>query len=223
MSLADLLEAARADDPPCDRRDAVWDEIARDVGIPAAAATTHATAQAGAHSATPLGTLTTIALATLGTLIVSIGVRLPPAAAPRVAAERAPVEAALRSGPETQGSTPAPVIATTTARAPRETARATVAAPSRVVSASKRASAAPEDPLAREAALVSRARSALVGGDPARALALAREARRTGANALTPEEMSLEARALRALGRADEAAAIDVALRLSHPNHALVR
>lgn len=229
MSLADLLEAARADDPPRDRREAVWDEVARDVGIPAAAAASHATAQAGAPSLTPLGTLTTIALATLGTLVVAVGVRLPPGPAPHAGAQRAHVVAAARGVPDVQRAPAAPVSAAaatpirraTTSPAANESARAAVTPPSRIVSTSKARN--PEDRLAREAALVSRARSALVSGDPQTALALVREARRTGANALTPEEMSLEARALRALGRADEAAAVDVALRLSHPNHALVR
>jgi hypothetical protein len=40
---------------------------------------------------------------------------------------------------------------------------------------------------------------------------------------LEPEELGLEARALRALGRADDAAAAELVLRRRYPDHALAR
>jgi hypothetical protein len=88
--------------------------------------------------------------------------------------------------------------------------------------ASARVEHAPSD-LDEEARLVTAARSALLAGDPARALALVRATRRLTTRALEPEELGLEARALHALGRTDEAAATELLLRQRHPDHALAR
>ena len=77
--------------------------------------------------------------------------------------------------------------------------------------------------LATEARLVTEARTALVRGEPERALALARSTHRLAARALEPEELALEARALRALGRTDEALATELTLRRRFPSHTLSR
>jgi len=77
--------------------------------------------------------------------------------------------------------------------------------------------------LAEEARLVTAARAALMAGDAARALALVQTTRKLGARSLEPEELGLEARALRALGRADDAAATELVLRRRYPDHALAR
>jgi hypothetical protein len=77
--------------------------------------------------------------------------------------------------------------------------------------------------LAEEARLVSEARAALVKGDAERALALARSGASLSVRALEPEELALEARALRALGRYDEARAAELTLRRRFPDHALAR
>ena len=77
--------------------------------------------------------------------------------------------------------------------------------------------------LAEEARLLTAARSALVAGDAARALSLVQATRKLGSRSLEPEELGLEARALRALGRADEAAAAELVLRRRYPDHALAR
>lgn len=79
------------------------------------------------------------------------------------------------------------------------------------------------DPLAREAQLVSEARSALGRGDTARALEAVRAARALPSHQLAPEEMAVEAQALRALGRAGEADTVDEALRVQFPESALAR
>jgi hypothetical protein len=81
---------------------------------------------------------------------------------------------------------------------------------------------APSD-LAEEARLVTAARTALVAGDAAHALVLVQATRKLGARALEPEELGLEARALRALGRADDAAATELVLRRRYPESALAR
>jgi hypothetical protein len=88
--------------------------------------------------------------------------------------------------------------------------------------ASAKAARATSD-LDEEARLVTAARSALLSGDPARALALVQTTRKLSARALEPEELGLEARALHALGRSDEAAATELVLRQRHPDHALAR
>ena len=75
--------------------------------------------------------------------------------------------------------------------------------------------------LGEEARLVTAARTALVAGDAARALSLVQATRKLGTRSLEPEELGLEARALRALGRADEAAVAELFLRRRYPEHAL--
>ncbi|MBS2014652.1 MAG: hypothetical protein JST00_17320 [Deltaproteobacteria bacterium] len=77
--------------------------------------------------------------------------------------------------------------------------------------------------LAEEARLVTEARKALVSGDAARALAMVHATRRLASRSMEPEELGLEARALRALGRTDEAAATELVLRRRFPDHALAR
>ncbi len=80
-----------------------------------------------------------------------------------------------------------------------------------------------EDPLMREAALVAEARGSLVRGDALGALRTIRAAGSVSSRALEPEELSIESRALRALGRDAEAAEVDVELRSRYPDHALSR
>ena len=77
--------------------------------------------------------------------------------------------------------------------------------------------------LAEEARLVTAARAALMAGDAARALVLVQTTRKLATRSLEPEELGLEARALRALGRADDAAVTELVLRRRYPDHALAR
>jgi hypothetical protein len=77
--------------------------------------------------------------------------------------------------------------------------------------------------LAEEARLVTEARSALLRGEAERALTLVKSTSRLPVRALEPEELGLEARALRALGRSDEALATELRLKSKFPNHALAR
>ena len=55
------------------------------------------------------------------------------------------------------------------------------------------------------------------------ALRLVKDAHKCGARALEPEELGLEVRALRALGRTDDAAATELVPRRRYPEHALSR
>jgi hypothetical protein len=77
------------------------------------------------------------------------------------------------------------------------------------------------DTLAREASLVARAHAALVGGDAHAALLTVRAARALPSHALRPEELSIEAQALRALGRDAQASEVDSTLKKQFPESAL--
>jgi hypothetical protein len=77
------------------------------------------------------------------------------------------------------------------------------------------------DMLAREASLVAQAHAALLGGDAHGALRAVRAARMIPSRVLGPEELSLEAQALRALGRDDQARDVDSALKRQFPESAL--
>jgi hypothetical protein len=85
-----------------------------------------------------------------------------------------------------------------------------------------RAAPAP-DTLTREATLVGEARGALVRGQPETALGALRATELLPSRAMEPEELSLEARALRALGREPEAEFVEGQLRARFPDNALAR
>ena len=108
------------------------------------------------------------------------------------------------------------------AAAPRLTS--TVVAP--VPSAPPRrttAGAAPDDTVGREALLVVQARTALGRGDPQGALRAIHAARMLPSHQLGPEELAVEAQALRALGKDDQAKDVDSTLRKQFPESALAR
>ena len=81
----------------------------------------------------------------------------------------------------------------------------------------------PDDALAREASLVVEAREALGRGDPQSALRAIHAARMLPSHQLGPEELAVEARALRALGKDDQAKDVDSTLRKRFPESALAR
>jgi hypothetical protein len=80
-----------------------------------------------------------------------------------------------------------------------------------------------EDPLVREARLVAEARGALLRGDPSQALKILKVARSTPNPGLEPEELALQARALRDLGANAEADAVEKDLARRFPENALGR
>ena len=80
-----------------------------------------------------------------------------------------------------------------------------------------------EDALTREAELVTTARTLVMRGDPQGALGVLHTARTLPSRALEPEELSLEARALRALHQDAEAAAAEESLKARFPESALAR
>jgi len=80
-----------------------------------------------------------------------------------------------------------------------------------------------DDALTREASLVASARAALSGGNAEEALRLVRSARSMPSPQLVPEELTVEAQALRALGKADDARGVDATLHSQYPESALAR
>jgi hypothetical protein len=114
------------------------------------------------------------------------------------------------------------------------TAHTATAAPRHGTAASRaaRAATAPappsrlpsgDDALTREASLVAGARTALSGGNAEEALRLVRAARAMPSPQLVPEELTVEAQALRSLGKADEARGVDATLHSQFPDSALAR
>jgi hypothetical protein len=80
-----------------------------------------------------------------------------------------------------------------------------------------------DDSLTREASLVASARAALSSGNAEEALRLVRSARSMPSPQLVPEELTVEAQALRSLGKADDARSVDATLHSQYPDSALAR
>jgi hypothetical protein len=95
--------------------------------------------------------------------------------------------------------------------------------PARVSGAGASSSNLGGDDLAREAAFLSSARSALASGDAASALRALRAASTIRDRQLVPEGLALEAQALRALGRDAEASAVEARIKTLYPESALAR
>ena len=214
--MQDLFAAAREDGPSDVVRDEVWGRVVAATAAPAGAAV------AAKAIATPAGGKLLAVGAVIGATSAAVAALALNAIDPEVPTTTSPprrTPAVVVSGP-TAGARLAEA-----APRPRTSAHDPVAvvttAPSvaRVVAAEHDEASA----LAEEARLVTEARAALVRGDADRALLLARGTHRLSARALEPEELALEARALRALNRTDEALATELTLRRRFPNHALSR
>ena len=237
LSMKSLFAAAREDAPDDATHDAMWNNVANATGM-AAGATVAAAATTAAKPAAA-----TAAVASLGPKLIAVGLLIGAvSAAVGGVVALGWMESQTGVAPETQ-STSAPAARTVHvpargAQLGDATPRARDSQPDRVEpSAAKNVapaavavgpSSAPNavsatSDLAEEARLVTEARSALVGGEPDRALTLLRKTHRFANRALEPEELSLEARALRALGRVDEAAATELKLKARFPSHALAR
>jgi hypothetical protein len=213
LPLEDLLAHARADAPPPEVHDAVWNKVVAATRVAAAAGGVGAGGAALAKKATLSAGAKLVALGTVsgaaGTAILAVslsGVLAPASPWSSAAAARTP--ATVASGSGHAGG-----------------ARLAEAPPRPRAAPLPEESAMTLDPsvLAEEARLVTEARHALVTGYPERALALTRSTHALPARALEPEELALEARALHALGRGPEAERAEAALRTRFPDHALAR
>jgi hypothetical protein len=247
-----LLRAAKADAPNAAARAKVWSSVASAVGGAAGAAGAASTASAapGALLTGGAGASKMLALGTLlgGTVTVGLAamlLRVGPAPSETPGPSSAPIAALAAASPATQPDPPPPFLpfvsraaaplstdpAATRAGSPAPTVSprltgpaATGAAPApRIAPPPPPATASPDDALAREASLVVEAREALERGDPQSALRAVHAARMLPSHQLGPEELAVEARALRALGKDEQAKDVDSTLRKRFPESALAR
>ena len=233
-----LFAAAREDAPSRSLQDGVWTRVAAETIYAAAkGGAANAAAGAAAHPAAIAATSAAIApsavkLLMLGAVLgatgaggafLLLGRSTGPAASAPPAASVAPHVTPSPSGAPVAPGEAAPAFELS------EGSEASNLVPAAKPPSPSPASSGPpptvQDPsaLAEEARFVTEARRALVSGDPEGALVSIRRARRLPTRALEPEELALESRALRALGRVDEAWVADEALRRGYPKSALAR
>jgi hypothetical protein len=207
-----LLRAAREDAPSAGARARIWNGVALGaVGGAAVGSAAGGKALAGAGTAKALF----VTGALLGSAItVGVAAMVLHVGAPKLHPEPAVVVRA-----DDQAAVVAP------AAHPAEPAAAVDEDAPTTPSSAKHAARAKtvEDTLAREAELVAEARGAIVRGQPRAALGALRAAQALPGHTLEPEELSLEVRALRAVGDLDGANAVDAKLRAKYPDHALAR
>jgi hypothetical protein len=219
------LRTAREDGPSAAARARIFGEITAAVG----GATSGATAL-GVTAKTAGGAKLLVAGALLGS-IVTVGVA---AFVIGFRGPRAPLAPepsfAMHADPEIAPVTPAapavpapPAMGAAVVADPEPAATASPARRSPTRSHASLAGAPAGDTLTREATLVSEARGALVRGQPETALGALRATELLPSRAMEPEELSLEARALRALGREPEAEFVEGQLRARFPDNALAR
>ena len=95
--------------------------------------------------------------------------------------------------------------------------------PGDAVAAKGRLAAAESDTLAREASALAEARGALARHDALSALQIVRSLRALPGRQLVPEELAVEAQALRGLGLDEDANAVETRLRVRFPDSVLGR
>jgi hypothetical protein len=235
-SMRELFAAAREDAPAQVQREVMWGRVTEAVGLAAGAAALDASGgsasvapqsaivSSAAGASPAIGAKLVLAGGVIGACGTALGVVVtllvvapssPPQAGPAARRPNVLAQRAVAPGARLAETAPRrrdPSI-DERARAPRaENDAVTPRAPSD-----------PASDLAEEARLLTEARAALVRGDGAKALSLVQATRRLATRSLEPEELGLEARALRALGRADEAAATELALKRRFPDSALAR
>jgi hypothetical protein len=242
-----LLEAARAEVPGAAARAKMWGNVASATGVAGAGAAAAAVSAglagggtSGALVAAGVSTATASAskLLAMGALLgsaVTVGIaitllRMTPVTEPTTGERAAVTEASpVAPSPVPLDETAAPLRLASPVRLDAVRSSRGVGANDPGAEASqtgvprRRIRDAAEDPLMREAALVAEARGAIVRGDAEAALSMLQAASRLRVRGLEPEELSLQAHALRVLGRSDEAEQAEVALRTRFPEHALSR
>jgi hypothetical protein len=227
-----MLEAAKADAPSAAAKAKILAGVAGTVGgaagLGAGGAAAAAAAGTGAAKLLAIGALLggTVTVGLTVTMLRVGNAPLRPGPAPAAAASIA-ANVAPATSTSTSTSTPTPTPTSTPTSTPTPTAIPVSTLPlARTPVAAFQPRPKPQqqiDALTREAQLVSEARGALTRGDAGRALAAIRAARALPSHQLGPEELAVEAQALRALGRTGEADQADEALRARYPESALAR
>ncbi len=227
-----LLSAARGDGPSAASRAHVWAGVSGAVGA-AAGATSLASAAGGTGAkalllGTLLGGTATVGLA-LGLLYVGPS-RLPSHGAMPVAiaatARLAPLAAAMpdpRPADSSGAFRPVSSTVATDARGALGSAPPALSSPCWRSPRKNPPPLAAEDPLAYEASLIAEARGALADGDARSALRAIRAAGALPSRQLVPEELAVEAQALRSLGRSADAKDVGDMLKKRFPESALAR
>jgi|SRR5579863_8479473 len=222
-----MLEVAKKDGPSAAARAKVWGGVASTVGCAAAASgTVSATAATtGGVSAAKMLALGTLLGASLSVGLAVTVLYMGGARQGGEEALRARAASTTEARPERAKSQPPGAAAATVqaAIAPRVAATAPPHAVKRPAGPPDGRAAPPFNALAREASLVASARTSLANADPRAALQAIHEARGLSSRQLGPEELAVEAQALRALGREDEANETDLALKAQFPESALAR
>ena len=217
-----LLRAAKSDAPPTAARAAIWNGVAQTALPPVPTVAPPLPVAVAAGVAAPAVTMKAAFVGAILGSVLSAGITLallspmhPRAAEPAIPLP-SPVVTALVEPPVSAPEVP---------RGSVEVAPAAAAplVPTPAKAAQKTRALAGQDSLSREVALVAQARGELLRGDGARALATIRLARALKVRQLEPEELSVEIRALRALGRTGEADRVDARLRAGFPEDALAR
>jgi hypothetical protein len=238
-----LIEAAKADGPSTAARAKVWTGVTTIVGDAAISATS----AGGGSAAGSVGVAKMLVLGTLlgGSVTVGIGMavvvvgKAPVAPRASIAAPagslsmpvRLPrpalTQAAVDEARTLPGANLAPALAAPKARfeagktAPlhASTSHATVGSASHATVGDTTES----DTLAREASALGEARGALARRDALSALQIVRSLRALPGRQLVPEELAVEAQALRGLGLDDDAKAVETRLRARFPDSVLGR
>jgi hypothetical protein len=248
-----LIEAARADAPSTAARANVWAGVSTVVGEAVSAASGVGTAAAtGSVSAAKMLVLGTLlgGSVTVGVGAAVLFVGRAPVLGPTVnVATPAPAEATLLTGRSTaalaraatlnravgeaslQPSAAAAVVAGRGAAHGFEpgrkasTARLSPAglATSRSTTEGLAHGGGESDTLAREASALAEARGALAQRDALSALQIVRSLRALPGRQLVPEELAVEAQALRGLGLEEDANAVEARLRVRFPDSVLGR
>jgi hypothetical protein len=223
------LDAAKADGPSAGARTKIWGAISGSgaVGAGAGAAINGAGAAKMLVGGTLLGAAATVGIAatmiyiagahkTAGAVVARATVPGDSVVAHTAAVQSSDAITSLNKGVAGSGGSGIPIAsATGGAGANAGGSRATAAHVGRANP--------PEDPLAREAAWLDIARSALARGDGRAALHAARAARSLPRGQLLPEELAVEQQALRKLGRLDQADEVEAELKAQYPESALAR
>jgi hypothetical protein len=216
--MQDLFAAAREDAPPSLVRDEVWGRVAAATVIPTGAAAVAKVVTPASGKLVAVGAVIGAATAAVVTALALIVLPTDTTgSAPLV--RRAPSAPVSGTAHGARLAEPAPRPRATTHTTP--SAHTIPSAPVRIEAPTTSQDDA--SALAEEARLITEARAALVRGEPEHALASVRNTHRLSVRALEPEELALEGRALRALGRTDEALATELNLRRRFPSHSLSR
>jgi hypothetical protein len=174
---------------------------------------------------TLLGGTVTVGLAAMLLRVTPVHEGQPPASAPMATLAPAAVRPIAPIVEEPSTAVPAAVTAVAATPRPLVPIAGTAVLPpgpaSNPMPVTVRPQPSVDDTLAREAGLLAQAHAALVHGEPRTALRAVRAAQALPSHALGPEELSVEAQALRALGRDGQANDVDSTLKKQFPDSAL--